>query len=301
MFLSNIKNNNNNNLKHPINILAKKVVLFTNARNEIHIKEWAAHHLLIGFDKIIIFDHKSDIPLKTVFHGFDKRVITIGISKMENGIKMPLMNVALKMAKNLHADWFIYLDADEFIILHNSLKSVKQLLNLHNDADSLAINWLMFGSNYLKTEPTNLMLESYTRCSSELVDLVKCFVRPHKALNATNPHHYNMMDLDRCNGTNHKKIKANCSINKHKVPYALSYAYIAHYVYQSEESFTKRKLMLPADDTGTFRQGVNNLQTIHALYNDVENTYPKEKYAKNVQAFLTEMENLKNILTESSS
>lgn len=295
MFLSNIKNNNNNNLKHPINILAKKVVLFTNARNEIHIKEWAAHHLLIGFDKIIIFDHKSDIPLKTVFHGFDKRVITIGVSKMENGIKMPLMNVALKIAKNMHADWFIYLDADEFIILHNSLKSVKQLLNLHNDADSLAINWLMFGSNYLKTEPTNLMLESYTRCSSELVDLVKCFVRPHKALNATNPHHYNMMDLDRCNGTNHKKIKANCSINKHKVPYALSYAYIAHYVYQSEESFTKRKLMLPADDTGTFRQGVHNLQTIHALYNDVENIYPKEKYAKNVQAFLTEMENLKNV------
>ena len=293
MFSSNIKNNNNNNnLKHPINILAKKVVLFANARNEIHIKEWAAHHLLIGFDKIIIFDHKSDIPLKKVFHGFDKRVIPIGVSKMENGIKIPLMNVALKMAKKMYADWFIYLDADEFIILHNSLKSVKQLLNLHNDADSLAINWLMFGSNYLKTEPTNLMLESFTRSSSELADLVKSFVRPQKALNATNPHHYNMMDLYRCNGTNHKKIKANCSINKHKVPYALSYAYIAHYVYQSEESFTKRKLMLPADDTGTFRQRVNNLQTIHDLYNDVENTYPKEKYAKNVQYFLSSYQNV---------
>ena len=282
---------NNNNLKPPINILAKKVMLFANARNEMHIKEWAAHHLLIGFDKIIIFDHKSDIPLKTVFHGFDKRVIPIGVSKMERGIKMPLMNVALKMAKQMHADWFIYLDADEFIILHNSLKSVKQLLNLHNDADSLAINWLMFGSNYLKTEPTGLMLESYTRSSSELVDLVKCFVRPQKALNAINPHYYNMMDLDRCNGTNHKKIKPNCPINKHKAPYALSYAYIAHYVHQSEESFTKRKLMLPADDTGTFRQKVNNLQTIHDVYNDVENMYPKEKYAKNVQAFLSEMEN----------
>lgn len=283
MFLSNIQNNNNN-LKHPINILAKKVVLFANARNEIHIKEWAAHHLLIGFDKIIIFDHKSDIPLKKVFHGFDKRVITIGVSKMESGIKIPLMNVALKMAKKMHVDWFIYLDADEFIILHNSLKSVKQLLNLHNDADSLAINWLMFGSNYLKTEPTGLMLESYTRSSSELADLVKCFVRPQKALHATNPHFYNMVNLERCNGTNHKKIKANCPINKHKTPYALSYAYIAHYVHQSEESFTKRKLMLPADDTGTFRGG--NVQTIHDLYNDMENTFPKDKYAKNVQDFL---------------
>jgi len=282
MFLS----KNNNKVNHSINILAKKVMLFTNARNEIHIKEWAAHHLLIGFDKIIIFDHKSDIPLKTVFHGFDKRVITMSVSKMENGIKMPLMNVALKMAKNLHADWFIYLDADEFIILNNSLKSVKHLLNIHNDADSLAINWLMFGSNYLKTEPTGLILESYTRSSSELADLVKCFVRPQKTLNATNPHHYNMMDLERCNGTNHKKIKPNCPINKHKTPYALSNAYIAHYVYQSEETFTRRKLMLPADDTGTFREG-SNVQAIHDLYNDVENTYPKDKYANNVQTFLS--------------
>ena len=38
----------------------KNVILFTNARNEKNIKEWAAHHLLIGFSAICIFDHKSD-------------------------------------------------------------------------------------------------------------------------------------------------------------------------------------------------------------------------------------------------
>ena len=49
----------------------KSVVLFTNARDEKNIKEWASHHLLIGFDKIIIFDHKSITPLKDVFLNFD--------------------------------------------------------------------------------------------------------------------------------------------------------------------------------------------------------------------------------------
>ena len=34
--------------------IAKKVGLFCNARDEKNIKEWAAHHLLIGFDVIII-------------------------------------------------------------------------------------------------------------------------------------------------------------------------------------------------------------------------------------------------------
>ena len=60
--------------------LTKKVALFTNARDELHIKEWAAHHLLIGFDQIIIFDHKSKIPLTNVFQNFDKRVKIINVS-----------------------------------------------------------------------------------------------------------------------------------------------------------------------------------------------------------------------------
>ena len=46
--------------KQQINI---HVALFTNARNEKHIKEWVAHHLLIGFELIVIFDHKSIKPL----------------------------------------------------------------------------------------------------------------------------------------------------------------------------------------------------------------------------------------------
>jgi len=46
------------------------VVLFTNARNEKNIKEWAAHHLLLGFDLVYIFDHKSDVPLINVFKKF---------------------------------------------------------------------------------------------------------------------------------------------------------------------------------------------------------------------------------------
>lgn len=277
MYLHKYEDNN-------VNILAKKVILFTNARNETHIKEWAAHHLLIGFDKIIIFDHKSIVPLKTVFSGFDKRVLSIDVSKMENPIKMPLMNVALKIANKLNADWFIYLDADEFIILNNQLQNIKQLLNLHNNADSLAVNWLMFGSNYLKEEPVGLMIDSYTKSSHELGKLVKCFIRPKKAINAINPHYYNMKNPERCFGTNNKKIKPNGPINKNNVKYSQSSAYIAHYVYQSEESFKNRKILLPTDDTGTYRN--INVQHIHELYNDIENTFPKDKYGKKIQEFL---------------
>ena len=87
--ISNTVHNSNN-----VNILCKKVCLFTNARDEKHIKEWAAHHLLIGFDKIIIFDHKSIIPLSKVFCNFDKRIKIINVSNLESAIKpSPLVAV----------------------------------------------------------------------------------------------------------------------------------------------------------------------------------------------------------------
>ena len=40
---------------------SKNLIMFTNARDERHIKEWAAHHLNLGADRLVIFDHKSTI------------------------------------------------------------------------------------------------------------------------------------------------------------------------------------------------------------------------------------------------
>ena len=190
-FVSNSKKSilNNNINNQPLNIICKNVCVFTNARDEKHIREWAAHHLLIGFDKIIIFDHKSKTPLKEVFKGFDKRVKIIDVSDLNNPIKLNLMGKAIDISNFLKMDWMIYLDADEFIIL-NKYKNIKELLSVYNHADSLAINWLMFGSNFLKKDPDGLIIENYTKSELYLDKHVKTFVRPEYVIDVTNPHYF---------------------------------------------------------------------------------------------------------------
>lgn len=276
-----ISESNNNN---DINIVCKKVCLFVNARDEKHIREWAAHHLLIGFDKIVIFDHKSKIPLKKVFENFDTRVKIISISYLEKSIKMVLMNKAAKIANLLKMDWMIYLDADEFIIL-NKYNNIKQFLSVNNHADSLGINWLFFGSNHLKKDPNGLILENYTRSDLFLNDHLKSFVRPSKIISCRNPHFYYMKDSTRYFGINNVNIKSLYHCNIYNIEYYKSPIYIAHYVNQSEETFTKRKLNLPRDDTGEHRQ-LNNIIEIHDQFNSTENNCPKNKYAENVKLFL---------------
>jgi len=268
--------------KNKLNRQAKHVGLFCNARDEKNIKEWAAHHLLIGFDRIIIFDHKSKIELKKIFMMFDKRVTVIRIELPDGNIKQRLMNYATKLAKKINLDWFIYLDADEFLILNNKFKGVKHFLNTYSLGDSIGINWLMFGSNYLVKEPTNTIIESYTRSCIKLDRHVKSFVRPQEVVYSDNPHYYRIRNKKKSIGLAFNILKQKPCFSYLNIPFYKSPAYIAHYVFQSEESYLKRKINLIGDDG---RQRENMGKEIHKHYNDVVNLQP-QKYVKQIKEFL---------------
>uniref|UniRef100_A0A6C0DTG3 Glycosyltransferase family 92 protein n=1 Tax=viral metagenome TaxID=1070528 RepID=A0A6C0DTG3_9ZZZZ len=263
----------------------KKVILFTNARNEKNIKEWAAHHLLIGFSAICIFDHKSDVPIGPQFINFDKRVKVLRV-EYENPVKLKLMNMAATIANQNGFDWMLYLDADEFLIL-NSFEGVKKMLTQFSSAHSLAVNWLLFGTNNHVKEPNGLILENYTRSQLNPDQHVKSFVRPQEVINATNPHFFNIYNPARMLTITNKQMpytpNMGYTFNPCNAEYNKFHAYIAHYIHQSEETFIKRKVLLAADD-GTGAKSAN--PEIHNVYNDVENNDPKNKYAERVKAFL---------------
>lgn len=267
------------------NIYPKKVILFTNARDEHNIKEWAAHHLLIGFDLIVIFDHKSKEPLKTVFSGFNKKIRTVNVSDMGDSIKIKLMNVALDISKKLKSDWMIYLDADEFIILNKNVSNIKELLFKYKFADSLGINWLMFGSNYFVNDPTGLMIENYVKSELFLDKHVKTFIRPQCAIKAINPHYYIMSNPNLMYGIDCNVLNPPYTFNNILVTYEKSPIYIAHYVNQSEETYMRRKINLPADDTGKKRI-IHNIKHIHNQFNSIHNYQPKSQYSENIKNFL---------------
>lgn len=271
------------NIYQPIvNRNANQVGLFCNARDEKNIKEWAAHHLLIGFDTIIIFDHKSVVPLKHVFQHFDKRVTIINANLPDGNIKIPLMNKASKIAKKLQLDWFIYLDADEFIILNGKLTNVKQLLNVYSRMDSFALNWLCFGSNHFVNEPDGFILENYTKSSKLLDKHVKTFVRPKAVTCCVNPHHYNMINPYKMTAIQGNILKPPYYFNNIKLHFKFAPAYIAHYLYQSEETYLHRKIKKMGDD-GCQRKNIG--KEIHKHHNEVENQQP-QKYVKRIKDLL---------------
>jgi hypothetical protein len=258
-----------------------KVVLFTNARDEKNIKEWAAYHLLLGFHNIVIFDHKSKIPISQVLKGFDRRVMVVRCM-WDNPVKMKLMNMSIKLSKSIRADWMLYLDADEFLVLPR-YKNVVDLLSRYREYDSVSVNWLMFGTNNIIKDPEGFIIDNFTKCSRLLDNHVKSFVRPIEAINAHNPHFFNIYDTSRRIGMNNRIVGVGSPFHSFPVHYLYAPAYIAHYVHQSEETYLNRKVFLPTDDTGAMR-GDNRAQ-VHYLYNDIENLQVKNLYSKRLRGF----------------
>ena len=265
--------------------LTTRVALFTNARDERNIKEWAAHHLGLGFSVIYIFDHKSKYPLQKVFQNFDKRVI-VERCLLNVPPKIPLMKRAAKIASSMHVDWFIYLDADEFIILNTPFNiGIKKFLDHYSFADSVAINWLMFGSNNHVKEPSGLILENYTKSEPYLDQHVKSFVRPSQVVRVTNPQFYHVSNPSRMFSVDNTQMSGTLAFHKPGTqrPFQEAIAFIAHYIYQSEETYIKRKIQKPCDDTGALR--TRDLE-IHKRHNDVDNFIPREKYSLGVKYIL---------------
>uniref|UniRef100_A0A6C0AZL5 Glycosyltransferase 2-like domain-containing protein n=1 Tax=viral metagenome TaxID=1070528 RepID=A0A6C0AZL5_9ZZZZ len=265
--------------------MSLKTILFTNARDEDNIIEWIAHHLIIGFDIIYIFDHKSIIPIKELTKIFKKGVI-VERYNIDGPIKLQLMVKAAKIAQSAGADWMLYLDADEYLVL-NKFSNVKQLLYQFHQADSIAINWLMFGTNHHKYIPKKgLLIENYTSSDLKLDKHVKSFVRPSQVIKAITPHYFVIKQPNKMTSLNGKQCT---SFNEWNISFELSPAFIAHYVYQSEEMYMKRKILLPRDDNSQFRHIEHD---IHQKHNECNNTLVKDKYAKYIQQLLDKLQKI---------
>ena len=233
------------------------VILFTNARDEPNISEWISHHLLLGFDKIIVFDHLSITPISSTIHtNFNGRLDIIKVGGVGN-IKLKLMEKAANIARNGNYSWMLYLDADEFLNL-NKFTNIKQ--------------------------PKGLITENFIRSEMRLDKHVKSFVRPSTVVKVVNPHYYIISNSRRYYSANGTKMGMR-PFNEQPLPFIKAYAYIAHFYTQSEEEHLRRKSRVMDDGTSNKASG---LQEVHNIYNNVVNNQLQNKYSQKTKSFLKE-------------
>ena len=270
-----------------------KTIIFTNARNEDNILEWVVHHLNLGFDHVYVIDHKSNDPIEHKLQIIPNNLCSI--ERIEGDImKNKLIFDAHKYAIKNEYDWMLYLDADEFLVLNDD-DNVKDLLNKYDSYDQVGLNWLMFGSNNLKNKPSDTVLSSYIKSMEYLDHHIKSFLhlkRENTKYMIPQPHVYYLDDMSK--SVTSLKVKLNSEHTYwfdtgkkfNEIP-----GFIAHYVFQSYETYLERKISVPRDDSGLFRDIIPEID-FHLQYNDFDNFSVRDKYNEKNKQKINEYKNL---------
>lgn len=263
----------------------------TNMRDEDNVLEWIAYHLVLGFDNVLILDHASRVPIRRKLqpYNFNGRVTVLRLeANHETGnygsnFKKYLLNEIIpQFMKEHNAEWFIHLDADEYINLNNNYKNVKAFLNSHPEAHQIALNWVCFGTSGHDTQPKGFLIENFTRCSERCPKMeVKCFVRAKQIIGCKQIHYWLINEPSRSIDANGNKWEPN-PFNKASKGLE-DKAYINHYVYQSYERYLKRKIKR-ITDIGTQRPQIAR-EKLHNIYNSTENQ-TLVQYGARVRKFL---------------
>ena len=138
------------------------------AKNEdTYIPEWIAHHLAVGFSKIIVYDDSSTDAtlevLKNISQTCDAvRVKAVGSVGIDESPQTTSYNDALQ---EIQTDWTMFLDIDEFLVPYRDYSIGAYLMRAPSDVSSVHVNWRGFGSSGLTTKSYDLVVEAFTRCA----------------------------------------------------------------------------------------------------------------------------------------
>lgn len=143
-----------------------------------YILEWVAHYKILGFDTIYIYENDSTDKTPLVLgrlQGHIKYIPWPSLEKMS-----PQISAYNDAIKNTDAEWMLFCDADEFLILKNHENIHDFISDFDQTISCISINWRIFGSSGQVDQESGFVIERFIRAAHinfEVNKHVKSIVR----------------------------------------------------------------------------------------------------------------------------
>ncbi len=215
------------------------------ARNEeLYLDEWISHYLALGFDRIIINDNNDDPRQLKEFLSDKAYREKVKIDPWNGEVDFQLR--AYKSTyEHEEFKWCAFFDVDEFLELpqHDDIHSYLSMFP--DDAGSILIHWLNYGTNGLRNYDPRPVTKRFQYPS------VPCFRKPSKnyhtkcivkkvdsavaQLMIPDPHVIRLSSPYSLYTNNATPVSTGITIN-------YDYAILKHYITKSLEEFVKRNM-----------------------------------------------------------
>jgi hypothetical protein len=198
-----------------------------------YIKEWVIHHLLVGAEKIIIFDNESDPPLEQSLREFVDNNLVIIHSIKGKEKQIPAYHHCLK-TYGPSTKWIAFIDVDEFLI-PKACNDIRLILTDYEDYGGLGVHWVEFGSSGYINRPNNSQLKTYIhRFPLDFAKNlhIKSIVQPERVLDTYNPHKFIYKEPWYCVDENFFPIAES------QAPFTANKIQLNHYYYRSQKDYS---------------------------------------------------------------
>jgi len=142
-----------------------RICLLSAMKNEgPDVLEWALYHRILGFDHILVYTNDctdgSDTLLDAIaaqgWLTHRRHAPPPGVSPQDAVAAQAKADPALA-----GADWLMWLDADEFLLVHAGNGRVADLIPAGRGAEALALSWRNFGDGGHDRTPDGLVIENF--------------------------------------------------------------------------------------------------------------------------------------------
>lgn len=138
------------------------------AKNESqYLVEWIAYNRILGFNEIVVYENNSDDNSAEILSKLASAgQVTHRTWKLGKN-ESPQITAYKDAIKRCRTDWILFIDADEFLVLHKH-KHVNDFLEpFHQDPSitAVGINWRIFGDSGHLTNDGRPVLQRFTRAA----------------------------------------------------------------------------------------------------------------------------------------
>ncbi len=144
----------------------RSATLVAIARDEgRYIVEWLAHHLAIGFSRIIVYDHGSVDSMPAYIDriaAVDRRIRRIPWQVTSGSPQVQAYNAALR---RVATPWVAFLDIDEFLIPEKDGSLPAFIGRIPDDVSCVHINWRGFADGGRESDDYELVTRTFMMSS----------------------------------------------------------------------------------------------------------------------------------------
>jgi hypothetical protein len=199
------------------------------------IKEWIHHHLLVGAEKIIIFDNESSPSLRISLREYVQHGLVDLYEIPGKEQQMAAYDCCLKEYEG-KSKWIAFIDVDEFLIpkKHND---VRMILSDYEDYGGLGVHWVEFGSSGHLTRPLGGQMRNYVHrfpLEHPKNMHIKSIVQPGRIKSACDPHKFIYHEPWFCVDENRFPLAES------QGPFTARDIQLNHYYYRSQEDYCQK-------------------------------------------------------------